>query len=262
MKKALRTMFMFAAAVSVIYAGNLLRQVEIPVVLPVENIQVNGDLQFLDRDKLTAFLQGQVAGGYFTVDLPRLRDMLMQHPWVRDASLRREWPAGIKVNIEEKVPVAYWNDDAYISDAGDVFKPEKRRNSLALPLLNGPQGRHGDVWKFMNTLYSEMALLEYQVVRLDLDDRRAWQLVIASDTAIAAAVAGGDVDTIVVKLGRFETDKRLQRFVRLLPTLIAENQVVNASATDSMNYRNIKVIDMRYPNGFAVQLSSQQMSEA
>ena len=266
-------MFLFGVFIAVVYAGILLRQIDIPVVLPVENIRVNGDLQFLDKDKLTALLKGQIVGGYFTVDLSMLREMLLQHPWIRDASLRREWPAGINVSIEEKVPVAYWNDDEYISETGDVFKPEKRLNNLVLPVLNGPQGRHGDVWKFMNTLYSEMALLEYQVVRLDLDDRRAWQLVITGDAANAAAmtalatdreasVDSGKVETIVVKLGRFETHKRLQRFVRLLPALITENQMANTEAIDSMDFKNIEVIDMRYPNGFAVQLSSQQMSEA
>ena len=269
-KTVLKTMFLFVGVVAVIYAGILLRQVEIPVVLPVQNIQVNGDLQFLDKDMLTALLKERIEGGYFTVDLPMLRETLMQHPWIRDASLRREWPASIKVSIEEKVPVAYWNDDAYISAAGDVFKPETRLNSLALPLLNGPQGRHGEVWKFMNTLYSEMALLEYQVVRLDLDDRRAWQMVITGDVAArtvtssdkAASAYSGRVDGFVVKLGRFETYKRLQRFVRILPALIEENQAAADMVSDSVKNKNIEVIDMRYPNGFAVQLSSQHMSEA
>ena len=89
----------------------------------------------------------------------------------------------------------------------------------------------------MNVLYQEMALLDYEIVRLDLDERRAWQLVVVTDEEESLKT---DMNMINVKLGRFETEKRLQRFVRILPALIDES--------------GIKVIDMRYPNGFAVQV--------
>jgi len=66
------------------------------------------------------------------------------------------------------------------------------------------------------------------------------------------------VSKIDVKLGRFETEKRLQRFVRILPSLASERGVDNGALTD----KNIKVIDMRYPNGFAVQTVNTQVSGA
>ena len=69
----------------------------------------------------------------------------------------------------------------------------------------------------MNVLYQEMALLDFEVVRLDLDERRSWQLVIAENKN--DVISAGGVTTIDVKLGRFETEKRLQRFVRILPSL-------------------------------------------
>ena len=101
----------------------------------------------------------------------------------------------------------------------------------------------------MNVLYQEMALLEYEVVRLKLDDRRAWQLVIAGHESIETS--DSVASEINVRLGRFDTEKRLQRFVRILPALTAEYGL----ATGKLTENNIKVIDMRYPNGFAVQKS-------
>jgi len=111
----------------------------------------------------------------------------------------------------------------------------------------------------MNILYKETAMLNYEVVRLNLDDRRAWQLVIVETAALGIV----DLDTIdlkqpgiesteiKIKLGRFDTEKRLQRFVHILPALTIGQGIKKSDYAES----RIKVIDMRYPNGFAVQSS-------
>jgi cell division protein FtsQ len=170
---------------------------------------------------------------------------------VQSVSLRRQWPAQLDVLINEQVPVAYWNDDAYINDKGEVFKPEKIDQSLNLLKLTGPDGSQDTVWKFMNKLYHEIALLEFDVLRLDLDDRRSWQLLIAESGSTANQVDSNKIDAsrIEVKLGRFETEKRVKRFVQILPLLSMEQKTNSKNLTG----KKIKVIDMRYPNGFAVQ---------
>lgn len=103
----------------------------------------------------------------------------------------------------------------------------------------------------MNVLYQEMALLEFEVVRLDLDDRRSWQMVVSKYEKPVAANGEMSSQKIDVKLGRFETEKRLKRFVRILPSLAVGHGSDNKNLTNKM----IKVIDMRYPNGFAVQMT-------
>ncbi len=245
--KAVKMLPLFAATVAVIYAGVLLRDVSFPTVLPVNDIHVTGELHFLDKEKIKAAVKNNVAGGYFTVDLNRIREMLQQEPWIKSVALRRQWPASLNVLINEQKPVAYWNNKAYINQSGEVFKPEVIDKNLNLPTLSGPEGRHDNVWKFMNVLYREMALLEYEVVSLELDDRRAWQLVIS----------GPDLDNnsrIDVRLGRFDTEKRLKRFIHVLPALTSGFE----QGETRLLAKNIRSIDMRYPNGFAVQLKQQE----
>jgi cell division protein FtsQ len=246
------------AVVFVFYAAMFLKDAEMPSLMQVSDIQVNGELNFLDKNDLVVMIKENIDGGYFTVDLHHLREILMQQPWIKQASLRRQWPIGLHVLIDEKKPVAYWNEDSYISELGEVFKPVKRLNELALPALSGPQGRHIDVWRFMNVLYGEMALLDYDVVSLDLDERRAWQLVISdsSESVDSAYNSSTEVNSVVVKLGRFETQKRLQRLVRVLPRLLADK----SQQANELTGNRISVIDMRYPNGFSVQMLGQQMS--
>lgn len=228
---------MLLGVVVVCYAVMLVQKIEIPTWLPVENIQVPGQLHYLDKVEIRTLVKDAITGGYFTMDLTNARELLMAKPWVKNASLRRMWPARLDVFIEEKVPVAYWNNDAYLSAKGDVFRPKVIDRGLNLPVLKGPDGQHNNVWKFMNVLYNETAFLNYEVVRLALDERRAWRLIIAEQDN-----AGNQID---IKLGRYETEKRLQRFVRILPALVTQAYFVE---------NKVKVIDMRYPNGFAVRV--------
>jgi len=246
LKKTVRKLPVLLGVVAVVYAGVLIKDIELPEVLPVSDIQVKGDLHFLDRKEIEATVKNNISGDYFTVDLNKVREILLQEPWVENVSLRRQWPASLNVFVEEQVPVAYWNDDGYINKSGVVFKPVDMDKGLNLPKLNGPEGQHNNVWKFMNVLYRETALLNYEVVRLDLDDRRAWRMVIVRSAASenSAADQTAERNYIDVKLGRFDTEKRMQRFISILPALSIEKEFVE---------NKIKAIDMRYPNGFAVQ---------
>ena len=246
----------------IVYAGSFIRDVEIPEILPIEDVQVVGELKFLNKKAIEETVKRSVSGGYFTVDLTAVRDLLQYQPWVRSVSLRRVWPASITVTIEEQVPVAYWNDDGYINEAGEVFKPATVNTTLNLPKLSGPEGQHDNVWKFMNQLYQEMALLDYQVTRLKLDDRRAWQLVISTGPESSSTTQADNGQDIGVKLGRFDTQKRLQRFIGILPSLIASQSGESGSDDGSMfGTDRIELIDMRYPNGFAVKMSDKEIHE-
>ncbi|MCK5395947.1 MAG: cell division protein FtsQ/DivIB [Gammaproteobacteria bacterium] len=234
----------FIGVAAVIYVALIIKDIEVSTVLPVGDVQVNGDMAFIDKNEIKSIVEDNISGGFFTVDLNHVREMLLQKPWVKNVSLRRQWPDGIEVFVEERKAIAYWNDDGYISENGNVFKPELVDKDLNLPALNGPEGQHINVLKFMNVLYKEMALLNYAVTNLGLDARRAWRLEIMNS---ADAASDGEVKGIDVRLGRFDTEKRMQRFIRILPALASEKEFAD---------NKIKVIDMRYPNGFSVRMMS------
>jgi cell division protein FtsQ len=242
-KKALKALPVLFSVMAVFYAGLLIQRTEFPALLPVTDVQVKGELNFISKEEIKVLVKKNISGGYFTVDLNYIRELLLHKPWIKNVSLRRKWPASLNVFIEEQVPVAFWKNDAYLSENGDVFKPEYIDQRLNLPNLNGPAGQHVNVWKFMNILYKETAMLNYEIVRLNLDERRAWQLELAERDGLEGA-------SIKIKLGRFDTEKRLQRFVYILPALTTGHGIKSSDYAES----KIKVIDMRYPNGFAVQM--------
>jgi cell division protein FtsQ len=240
MKKLLLAVPLSLAAVVVIYGlvllVNFVEQYEMPTLIAINEVQLEGDFVYTNRNALQAIVENNISGGYFTLDLEVLRNVLEQQPWIYAVHLRRQWPAGLRVTIYEQQPVAYWNETGFINENGEVFTPEKKLVDLDLPHFFGPDGQHESVWKFMNVLYREMALLDYEIVSLSVDARQAWQLEIAADRA-------PETVPIKVRLGRYNTDKRLQRFVSILPAL---------ADTVHLNHNEIDTIDLRYPNGFAV----------
>ena len=241
-----KTLPALVGVVAFIYVALLIKDFEMSTVMPISKVQVRGDMIFIDKNEIKSIVEDSISGGFFTVDLNRVRETLLQKPWVEKVALRRSWPDGVEVFVEERKPIAFWNADAYISDNGHVFKPEAIDKSLELPVLGGPDGQHNNVWKFMNVLYKEMDLLNYTVTSLGLDARRAWKLEIKSNATVGSE---SDSQTIDVRLGRFDTEKRLKRFIRVLPALASEKEFVD---------NKIKVIDMRYPNGFSVRMTTNE----
>ncbi|HHO58637.1 MAG TPA: FtsQ-type POTRA domain-containing protein [Thiotrichales bacterium] len=226
------------AGALVTVAAVLLKDLEMQfeTVMPITQVRVDGEFEHLDANELKARVLAGVDGGYFTVDLNRTRDRLMQNPWVKTVSVRRRWPAELLVTVTEKQAVAYWNEQALISAEGDVFRPVYIDKTLSLPHMIGPQGQHKKAWLFMNEIYQPLTAMALQVDTLKLDDRRAWQLSLINENFANKS----ENEPLIIRLGRYNTEARFKRFVEVF------------SRENSPDLKQIKTIDMRYPNGFAV----------
>jgi len=246
-KNMIKTLPVVVGVVVLAYLALMIKDIEVSTVLPVAKVEVRGELAFMNKAEIRSIVEDNISGGFFTVDLNHVREIVSQQAWVENVSLRRLWPDALEVFVEERKPIAFWNDDGYISENGHVFKPETIDKKLNLPELDGPDGQHNNVWKFMNVLYKEMSLLNYTVTSLALDERRAWQLKIEKNVGVSDEEISSGIN---VRLGRFDTEKRLRRFVRVLPELASKKEFAD---------NKINVIDMRYPNGFAVQMAANEV---
>ena len=91
---------------------------------------------------LEAVIRDEIAGTFFTLNLDRARAALAQVPWVRRASLRRQWPQRLEVTIEEHEPLARWNDDALVNANGEIFTADFEGD---LPQFQGADARAAEV---------------------------------------------------------------------------------------------------------------------
>ena len=195
-------------------------------VMPIENVQIEGTFAHLSRADIQQRLTQELSGDYFTADIDRVRAALLTIPWVQDAAIRRQWPSTLKIRIIERKAVAYWSDDALLSDKGELFRPEQIDRRMEIPLISGPEGLHHKVWGFLVKLHKELSGLGLAVNELRLDERRSWSMLLSNG--------------VELRLGRNDTERRIQRFVKVF------------SMQNAPNIDDVKYIDLRYPNGFAM----------
>ena len=195
-------------------------------IMPIDNVQIEGVFVHLSREDIRQQLMQVLTGDYFTADIEAVRASLLLLPWVQDASIRRQWPSTLQIRIVERRPVAYWSDDSLLSDRGELFTPKQISRDLQIPAITGPEGLQRKVWDFLVTLDTKLSGLGLDVSRLVLDERRSWSMLLSNG--------------VELQLGRNDTERRIQRFVKVF------------SMQNAPNIDDIKYIDLRYPNGFAM----------
>lgn len=184
-----------------------------------------------------------VVGNFFTVDLDAVRAVFEKLPWVRKVSLRRQWPGGLALAIEEHEAVARWlqpNGEAgLVNRRGEVFVAELPDDALPLPRLTGPAGSAPELLVRHAEFAGALAGSGRQVGAVTLSPRRAWQL--KTDDGVTIDL-GRDQ-------GRHPLGERLQRFTAHYDAL--QGRVGKA-----------RVADMRYPNGFVLRGSEHAARQA
>jgi cell division protein FtsQ len=79
--------------------------------LPLFNlagITVTGQVHHSNAVTLKANVLPQLTGSFFTVDLQQTRQIFQQLPWIRQATVEREFPNRLHVHLQEHQPLAYW----------------------------------------------------------------------------------------------------------------------------------------------------------
>ena len=198
-----------------------------PLRFPLSVVEVRGEFQFLENEQLQAAVAPHATGGFFTVDVDAVRAAAEQLPWVYKVSVRRIWPATLRLLIEEQQPIARWGERGYLNRFGEPFLPEEPVDKLQeLPWLAGPDGHEIKVLEYYLKVAQALGPLGMQVARLELDGRRAWHLQMHQG--------------VQLELGRSDTWQRLQRFVRAYPEVFVGRE------------EQLQRVDLRYSNGFSV----------
>jgi cell division protein FtsQ len=132
----------------------------------------------IDSTVLRAVKLAEIKEGFFRADLSKVKRQFEALPWVRSASVRRQWPNRIQVTIEEHRAVAHWDDGRLVNTYGELFTANSAAldNENELPTLNGPVGTHPEVIKRWRELDDWLKPLSVKVSALNLSDRFAWEL--------------------------------------------------------------------------------------
>ncbi|MDD4929675.1 MAG: cell division protein FtsQ/DivIB [Gallionella sp.] len=201
-------------------------------LLPIRSVRLVAVPGRVVPDDVRAMVQREVRGNFLTVDIDKLRQSLATVPWVRQVSIRREFPDGLAVAFDEHQPLARWNDAALVNLQGEVFVAETKED---LPLFEGVDGSSAEVAREYALFNRQLAALNLRVTQLALSPRHAWQLRLSND--------------MVVELGRELMQQRLKRFVSVYPYSLG-----SPTHATGLSAKELQVFDMRYRNGFAVRM--------
>ena len=233
---------LFVAAAAALLVSAVVWIARLPL-FPIHEVQVTNVLQEVRRTDLEEALAGRLRGNFFSVNLEGIRQAVEQLPWVRTAEARRQWPSRIEISIEEHQPVAYWGDSTgqLVNSHGEVFTAAMTVPPPApIPMLFGPNELTLDMLGYYQRAADLIKPLGRVPLALTISPRLAVQMKLD--------------DGMVVELGREQPKapvrERLMRFVEFYPNVLTAAR------------QRPTVVDMRYPNGFALHVAAAPVIES
>jgi cell division protein FtsQ len=209
----------------------------------LHTIEVKTPATHVTEAQIRLVAERKVRGTFFTVDLERVRESLEKLPWVREARVERRWPDTLVVALTEHVPLARWNDNALVSETGEVFVAALGQ---PLPRLFGPEDSSYEVVAAYQRDQAALAPLGMSISELRLTPRRSWRIRLDNGMQLA--------------LGRLQPEERLSRFVALYPRLFSAQQMDPTPTATDLKAATAAAplapvtVDLRYSDGFAVRM--------
>ena len=203
---------------------------------PVTSVVISGEMPYSKRSDIMAAVDTVDLGNFFQVDVNEVQGKLLNLPWVASVAVRKRWPNELKIYVVDQSPVALWNGEFLVNQAGDVFQADMERITHYLPSFFGPEGTEVLALKNYRDLNALLAFNTLKIDELILSERFSWQLTLN--------------DGITLNLGREERVKRVQRFMDLYPRIKAELKAKKIREKDKN--QAVDYIDLRYDTGLAV----------
>jgi cell division septal protein FtsQ len=74
-----------------------------------------------------------------SMNMHRLRDTLVAHPWIESAEIERTLPDEIHVRVRERVPIAIVDFEGfyYLDEKGEIFKSVEASDKVVVPIVTG-----------------------------------------------------------------------------------------------------------------------------
>jgi len=175
-----------------------------------------------------------VAGNYFAVDLNAVAAAVAALPMVRAVEVRRRWPDSLHLRVAEHRPLARWGGGGIVNADGTLVKFAAGAAPAALPLLSAPQHALTEAAQRLRRWRRRLQGHGLHLEQLTVTPRLSWS---------AAVRAGGEGEGGAVQLlfGRGQVERRLARFV--------DGYENGLRAV----FHRVRRVDLRYPDGFAVQ---------
>ncbi len=200
-------------------------------LFPVTHIKITGDLVHVQRNRLQRIILPFTERGLLHLDNRRLKERLLQEPWIDSVTVKRLWPDTLSVNFTTKKPVALMANNDLLDQKGNIFNAGYvDPTSLDLPFFIGPAAQQKYLLQTYQSLYPLLSSLTLKIKLLQFIDQQCWYLRLSNGLSLY--------------LSRTRPNLQLERFIKVYPDVI-EGKV-------SM----VDYIDLRYAHGMAVKFKT------
>ncbi len=196
----------------------------------IKNIRINGAHQLKDSEimgKISPFLKGSL----FKIDVQRIKDTIISHPFVKEVTIKRVFPFSIVIDVKEKTPSAIWVNSGgeirVLDEQGEPYKRLAMDGTREMFIINADN--RADV----KSLYREV-------------NHWVAKGVIKKDAISEVAYDDGNVtlfgtdDGVEIILGKEDQEGRLKRAIAVLEDAKKRGLL-------------IKCIDARFEKGAIIQ---------
>ncbi|AYA40897.1 cell division protein FtsQ [Xenorhabdus nematophila] len=196
--------------------------------LPLSKLVLTGERHYTTNDDVRqVILSLGTPGTFMTQDVNVIQEKIEQLPWIRQVTVRKQWPDELKIHLVEYVPYARWNDTQMLDAEGRVFSlPMERGINAQYPMLYGPDGKEKDVLEGYSAMVTLLSEHQFKLKAVIMTARNSWQLILDND--------------IRLELGSRDKMERIKRFVELYPVLLKNTE------------KRVDYVDLRYDSGAAV----------
>ncbi len=226
-------------AACVVALGLALRWVFAQPIFAVSRIVVEGDTAHHNDLTLKANVGGRISGNFFTLDLAQVRSVFESVPWVRSATVRREFPNRLRVTLQEHQSAGFWgveSESRMVNSFGEVFEANSGDAQVqGLPRLVGDDGQSAALLAVYRQIDQQMQPFGAVVEQLEISARGGWRM----------SLDGG----AMIEMGRGGEQEVLPRLQKFLET---HKQVLASYQRSSLE--QVESVDLRNGEGYAIRL--------
>lgn len=214
-------------AVSLLAADQLYR----PDTFSIEQLKIKGRFKYIQPADIEAQVRENLQGNFFSVELSDIANEVEKMPWVQAASVRREWPNTLLIEVTEQRPVMRWKDGRWVNVAGEVIDLPIDNKLLPKTVLSGNEKDARLMLQSIVHWRQKFDSVGLELVALNLSDSHAYRLKL---------IDAEKQQRFDLQLGNRETEQRLERFLELYVSELKDSNLI------------IERVDVRYPDGMAI----------
>lgn len=201
------------------------------VRFPIRQVIIEGEYWQVPQADLEKIIAPYTERGYFFANLFSLQRKLKDdEPWIQSSAVSRQWPDTIRIILSQKTAVATLNNNALVTQDGQVFSPPVSTFPPDLPVLLGPKEKAAELLKQYQVFTSAADSVNLSIIQLELSSEGNWSVKLSNK--------------IVVMLGEDDILARFKRFTKVYEQVFVPQ------------HREPSSVDMRYSHGMAVNWKS------